>query len=333
MDEIRHQLKLYGYKSNTIIEIIFKYYKNLKIKKHINSSNINHDIREATKEYIRSELEIIDVTKNFDTIDLISFFPEVKVKNESSFYDSVLNKYKYYDGFTDSLKKIKQNFNEEQFVSKVKKEYPKISQKNLEKAIMNIKSFKSYNPINRWMLFEIDEIKFVKDWLKSFGNRYELAVGCHIKNNNIPCPNCNKKTIKKAGGGYNSYIDLVCKNCKTIFEIKSKRKFDINMKNYFGGSYYGFKSIPKEYQIILLIVDSDTNKVYISKNIEILPRVEPRTFSKNNSPLYTYINLQDELEEWFTIKNILSEKEHNLIVDNIVNNIDDLCKTYKSISL
>ena len=33
MDEIRHQLKLYGYKSNTIIENIFKYYKNLKIKK------------------------------------------------------------------------------------------------------------------------------------------------------------------------------------------------------------------------------------------------------------------------------------------------------------
>ena len=324
--KIQHQLKLFGYKGSKL-KNIFSNYSNVKERKDIEAVNIKSNLLVATIDYVVNELEIIEPPYN-DIIDLVSFFPN-KLKVCSSYLSD--NKYKYHYGFIQEINEIRKNLNVNEFKKNVKERYPNISDKKLEEAVINIKSFKSYSPENRWILIEIDKELFIKNWLKSIGNRYELAVGCHIKKNNIVCPNCKKNSIKKAGGGKNPYIDLICKKCETIFEIKTKQNFQFRSE-YFGGSYKGFKSLPKDYKLVILIVDSKEKKVYISKRVSILPRVDPRTFVKPKNPLYTYINLEDELEEWFTFDTILSKEEHDTIVDNIINNKSylDLCKTYKS---
>ena len=323
---VQHQLKLFGYKKSKLKNIIANY-NNVKKRKNIQAVDINSNLIEATKDYVDEELRIIDPPYN-DIVDLISFFPN-KLKVCSSYLSD--NKYKYHCGFIQEINEIRKNLNVKEFKKKVKERYPNISNEKLDEAVKNIKSFKSYSPENRWILIEIDKELYIKKWLKSIGNRFELAVGCHIKNNNIVCPNCNKNSIQKVGGGKNPYIDLICENCKTIFEIKTKQNFKFRSE-YFGGSYNGFKSLPKNYKLVILIVDSNNKKVYISKSVSVLPRVDPRTFVKPNNPLYTYINIDNELEEWFSIDTILSEEEHDDIVDNIINdkNILNLCKTYKS---
>lgn len=327
--KIQHQLKLFGYKGSKL-KNIFSNYSYVKERKNIEADEIKSNLLEATIDYVVNELEIIEPPYN-DLVDLVSFFPN-KLKVCSSYlFDKSNNQYKYHDGFIQEINEIRKNLNVNEFKKNVKERYPNISDEKLEEAVGNIKSFKSYSPENRWMLIEIDKELFINNWLKSFGNRYELAVGCHIRKNNIVCPHCNKNSIKKVGGGKNPYIDLICKNCKTVFEIKTKQNFKFRSE-YFGGSYNGFKSLPKDYKLVIVIVDSKKQKVYISKRVSILPRVDPRTFVKPKKPLYTYINLEDELEEWFTFDTILSKEKHDTIVDNIINNkcILYLCKTYKS---
>lgn len=72
---------------------------------------------------------------------------------------------------------------------------------------------------------------------KKVGNLMEYYIA-----NNVKCPECNNLTLHVIGNNVPS-LDIVCKNCYRIFEVKSKCLSSVNIPQNIiipHGSYYKF---------------------------------------------------------------------------------------------
>ena len=210
-----------------------------------------------------------------------------------------------------------------------------------------------YNIFDRFKLEKLSKYRWLKTILQNennVGNEYEVAVAHHCEHNNIKCRFCNKPNLRLAGGSSYPWIDIICDECGTPYEVKLRKKEIINKILYddykiFAGSYRHFNKIKKnmneekkgkKHYIILVSYEGD---VYISiiKDIELKLCKETIFCSK---PRLNSIVIPKKFDYWFNLdvkdmenisKNSKSFKKEYIeqILNNYAYRIQRLWKYFK----
>ena len=140
-----------------------------------------------------------------------------------------------------------------------------------------------------------------------FAPIFKKEVGIYMEEHitqNIMCPRCDNNKLYKLGN-HTPSIDLVCTECKHIYEVKSKCLSVKNLPNDIfcnGGNYNEFINNIKNKELDLIIVlygvNREKKEIFIR---EIL--YAPNNMLKDNH------------------NNMLKDNHNNMIKDNMIKNI------------
>jgi len=171
----------------------------------------------------------------------------------------------------------------------------------------------------QWFYFNSNE-SFLK------GIIFEALVGSHLTNNSTACASCLSVNSFRWNGGYGtSWKDMLCINCGSTYEIKSKQSVQhigkaIKYNRINGGSFFHFHQLRRELankmprfrarQFLVLVsrtVTSPLIKGKVAKGWQVdlveietvMPRLNERCFIKglNHINLSSYIMVKRETRQ------------------------------------
>ena len=195
---------------------------------------------------------------------------------------------------------------------------------------------KIYNPMTRFTINYIDAFtnfdNFFNDINAVCGNVFEAMVAWTTESQKLRCLRCGKDgMIRWNGGSQGAWKDMVCGNCKSTYEIKSKkgqneiaryRARQITKIKLRGGSFKHYLKVQRECskvsaKMYVVLVSREAvdkvgndgkshkvHKVYIAELKAVQPELHAKTFpllfSDESLSLKTNI-LYGKFNEWFNL--------------------------------
>ena len=161
----------------------------------------------------------------------------------------------------------------------------------------------------RWIVCENEDAML--------GSLFEAAVACHILQH-IPCHNCGCiHTLRWNGGAKGAWKDLVCINCKAMFELKTKANMEkvekcFKWNDTRGGSFGSFCSLqnskgPDQKMFLLLVprqAENGIHPVTIAEIDGVAPQARDRTFNRESQKVYIGASIHVHVHtkaNWFNL--------------------------------
>ena len=200
------------------------------------------------------------------------------------------------------------------------------------------------DPLNRFKFRTIDASEYyylnVVDKGFVLGTAFEAIVSNYAVHK-VACHNCKMKCLRWNGGPSSAWKDLMCIECDSIYEIKSKESPEAIEKCFTHNSFNGgsFEWYPrsmnanqkcnkdrKKYLVIVsrspIFLSTNVWPVHIVEIDTVLPRLGPMTFNAQNNTkvMKTSIRTKKNSKEfWFKVS--YEPYDFNLIAKEVYNEL------------